>query len=87
MENLNRSNNSLIGIPLETFQSNLQLRELDVSFKKELIIEVGHNLPLGKKKNLKKYKKISFEKKLHCTYGLTQIDKRYNVIDLKYTKQ
>ena len=83
LQNLSLSNNKLIDIPIGTFQSNLQLKELDVSFNIKLTIEVMYNISLDLKNS--KIQKLSFEK-LHCTYGLNQIVKKDHVIHLKYTQ-
>ncbi|XP_078329105.1 toll-like receptor 4 [Crassostrea virginica] len=83
LQNLSLSNNKLIDIPIGTFQSNLQLVELDVSFNMKLTIEVMYNISLDLKNS--KIQKLSFEK-IQCTHGLNQIVKQYHVRNLKYTQ-
>ena len=83
LQNLSLSNNTLIDIPIGTFQSNVQLRDLDVSFNMELTIEVIYNISLDLKNST--IQKLNFEK-IQCTYGVSQILKIDHVINLKYTQ-
>nr|XP_022308408.1 toll-like receptor 2 [Crassostrea virginica] len=83
LQNLSLSNNKLDDIPIGTFQSNVQLRDLDVSFNMELTIEVIYNISLDLKNST--IQKLNFEK-IQCTYGVSQILKIDHVINLKYTQ-
>ena len=83
LQNLSVSYIQLTEVTMGTFQSNLQLRELDVSHNMGLTIEVIHNISFDLKSSY--IQRLNFEN-LHCTYGLSQIFKKYHVSNLKHTQ-
>ena len=83
LQNFSVSYNQLTEVTRGTFQWNLQLRELDVSHNMGLTIEVIHNISFDLKSS--NIQRLNFEN-LHCTYGLSQIFKKYHVSNLKHTQ-
>ena len=83
IQNLSVSGNILTEVYLGTFQSNYQLKHLDVSFNKMLTIEAMYNVSFDLRKS--EIQTLNFAK-LHCTYGVSQNLKQYHVCNLKHTK-
>ena len=83
IQNLSVSGNILTEVSLGTFQSNSELKHLDVSFNKMLTIEAMYNVSFDLRKS--EIQTLNFAK-LHCTYGVSQNLQQYHVVYLKHTK-
>ena len=83
IQNLSVSANILTEVSLGTFQSNSQLKHLDVSFNNMLTIEAMYNVSFDLRKS--EIRTLNFAK-LHCTYGVSQNLQQYHVVNLKHTQ-
>lgn len=82
LQNLSLFENKLQEVSIGTFASNIQLRNLDISFNRILTIEgmfnVSHNLKFSEIQTLNL-------EKLHCIFEVSQIMRMYHVTFLRLT--